>query len=185
MKVLLSLVLMMTTTECLGEIHSLVRARVNAQQSVACRGGPPKNGFVPCYIAPPYYYYDFESKTCKSFLYANCDGAKNIFSTLGDCQKTCLPDVCEQPQKSGDGKASLSRYYFNVDSQECERFTYKGDSGNANNFRSMQDCQKTCLPNVEQSVTWNVMHHIIKKGARINRITMEKRRQEKYMNEGM
>jgi len=34
MKVLLSLVLMMTTTECLGEIHSLVRARVNAQQSV-------------------------------------------------------------------------------------------------------------------------------------------------------
>jgi len=57
--------------------------------------------------------------------------------------------VCEQPQKSGDGKASLSRYYFNVDSQECERFTYKGDSGNANNFRSMQDCQNTCLPNVE------------------------------------
>jgi len=149
MKVLLSLALMMMATECLGKIHSLVPARVNAQESVACRGTPPTKVDSFCYIAPrDYYYYDVESKTCKFINYANCGGTKNIFDTLEDCQKTCLPHVCEQPQKTGSCKASLTRFFFNIESQECKSFTYGGCNGNANNFLSMQDCKKTCLPNV-------------------------------------
>jgi len=152
MKVLLSLALMMMATACLGEIHSLlpslVRARVDAPlPGKACIDTPPPKTFSMCLIAVlQWYYYDVESETCKGILYNNCGLTKNIFWTLEDCQKTCLPHVCEQPQKSGTCKASLTRYFFNVDSQECESFTYGGCNGNANNFKTMQDCQKTCLP---------------------------------------
>jgi len=148
MKVLLSLALMMATA-CLGELHSLfpslVRARINTPSGTVCRG-PPDSG--RCLGYSQRYYYSVESDSCIGFIYGLCGGNKNNFGSVEECQETCSSktDVCQLPQKTGPCKASLTRYFFNDDSQECERFTYGGCGGNANNFNSMQDCKERCEP---------------------------------------
>ncbi|KAI9529027.1 hypothetical protein NQZ68_015794 [Dissostichus eleginoides] len=52
----------------------------------------------------------------------------------------------------GPCKAYIGRYYYNTITQKCEIFYYGGCQGNANNFRSYQECQKSCfrIPKVPQ-----------------------------------
>jgi len=154
MKVLLSLALTIMATACLGEIHSLAPARIKRgewekwmQSLKVCRG--PVQGGPRCCCGANFgaYYYDVESGTCKLNKYGGCSATMNNFYSMEECEKTCLPktDVCELPLKTGPCKvAPLTRYFFNVDSQECERFTYGGCGGNANNFPSMRDCKERC-----------------------------------------
>ncbi|KAJ8273329.1 hypothetical protein GJAV_G00100360 [Gymnothorax javanicus] len=54
-------------------------------------------------------------------------------------REACLLQVDEGPCR-----ADLQRYYYNTLTQQCEEFTYGGCLGNANNFMTFQDCQKTC-----------------------------------------
>ncbi|MCB0643399.1 MAG: BPTI/Kunitz domain-containing protein [Phaeodactylibacter sp.] len=42
----------------------------------------------PCRMALTRYYYDAETKTCKSFIYGGCQGVVP-FETLSECQKKC------------------------------------------------------------------------------------------------
>lgn len=44
----------------------------------------------------------------------------------------------------GIGTGSLSRWYYNVLTQQCAQFSYQGLKGNQNDFLSRQDCEKTC-----------------------------------------
>lgn len=39
----------------------------------------------------------------------------------------------------------LNRYYFNINTGRCERFTYGGCFGNENNFRTRNDCKAFCI----------------------------------------
>ncbi|KIH59838.1 Kunitz/Bovine pancreatic trypsin inhibitor domain protein [Ancylostoma duodenale] len=36
------------------------------------------------------------------------------------------------------------RYYYNVDSGQCEQFTYDGCSDGLNNFDTKKECKKAC-----------------------------------------
>ncbi|XP_028317193.1 tissue factor pathway inhibitor 2 isoform X2 [Gouania willdenowi] len=60
--------------------------------------------------------------------------------------------VCLLQVDEGPCRADISRYFYNTITQKCEVFYYGGCLGNANNFRSYQECQKTCfrIPKVPQ-----------------------------------
>ncbi|KAF0024718.1 hypothetical protein F2P81_023520 [Scophthalmus maximus] len=60
--------------------------------------------------------------------------------------------VCLLPVEEGPCRADIERYFYNTISQKCEVFYYGGCQGNANNFRSYQECQKTCfrIPKIPQ-----------------------------------
>ncbi|XP_074469692.1 tissue factor pathway inhibitor 2 [Sebastes fasciatus] len=60
--------------------------------------------------------------------------------------------VCLLQVDEGPCRAELERYFYNTITQKCERFYYGGCQGNANNFKSYQQCQKTCfrIPKVPQ-----------------------------------
>ncbi|XP_028940058.1 tissue factor pathway inhibitor [Antrostomus carolinensis] len=45
----------------------------------------------------------------------------------------------------GPCKAIHMRYYFNIQSRECEIFEYGGCHGNENNFLTLEECQKKCV----------------------------------------
>lgn len=56
-----------------------------------------------------------------------------------------LSAVCLLQVDEGTCSGEIERYYYNTITQKCEVFYYSGCQGNANNFRSYQECQKTCF----------------------------------------
>ncbi|KAM4669329.1 tissue factor pathway inhibitor isoform 5-T6 [Amazona ochrocephala] len=53
--------------------------------------------------------------------------------------------VCAMKADEGPCKAIHMRYYFNLQSRECEIFEYGGCHGNENNFLTLEECQKKCV----------------------------------------
>jgi len=150
MKVLLSLALTMMATACLGEIHSLAPARINAREGVLCRG-PPQTSQCLLYIDA--YHYDVESGTCKYHVFGGCGGTKNNFFSMKECQKTCHPtaELCRGPPESGPQycKAYIDAYHYDVESGTCKHHVYGGCGATKNNFFSMEECERTCDPTAE------------------------------------
>ncbi|CAH3153069.1 unnamed protein product, partial [Porites evermanni] len=107
---------------------------------------PPKKGLCMAWI--PRYYYNTRTHTCKRFIYGGCQGNANNFETIEECKSSCMADseleTCNLPPETGPCKAAIPRYFFNPHTHECERFTYGGCQGNANNFKTLEDCEKSC-----------------------------------------
>ena len=57
-----------------------------------------------------------------------------------------LPSLCNLPKETGPCRASIRRYFYNKDTEECEQFTYGGCRGNENNFETKEACEETCKP---------------------------------------
>ncbi|RZF45988.1 hypothetical protein LSTR_LSTR017043 [Laodelphax striatellus] len=51
----------------------------------------------------------------------------------------CWPD----PEK-GTCNQKLIRYFHNHEDDKCEQFIYSGCGGNANNFKTHDECHKEC-----------------------------------------
>lgn len=56
-----------------------------------------------------------------------------------------LPGACLLPVDEGPCRAQIERYFYNTVKQKCEVFYYGGCQGNANNFKSYLECQKSCF----------------------------------------
>lgn len=61
-----------------------------------------------------------------------------FFSFLDD------KNPCHLPEAPGPCRGLVTRYFFDSRSQQCRNFYYGGCFGNANNFRSMAECQAKC-----------------------------------------
>ncbi|XP_016314979.1 boophilin-H2-like [Sinocyclocheilus anshuiensis] len=61
-------------------------------------------------------------------------------------------EVCLLQVEEGPCNDDIQRYYYNTITQQCEEFSYSGCRGNANNFKSFLECQKTCfrIPKIPQ-----------------------------------
>ena len=59
-----------------------------------------------------------------------------------------MTDICKLPVDAGKGKGKNSkrRWFFNTETNACEKFKYKGKAGNKNRFRKEKDCVSECLP---------------------------------------
>ena len=58
------------------------------------------------------------------------------------------PADCLKPLTRSRCRASLVRYYYNVDTQSCEEFSFGGcDDGHSNRFESLEECQQVCIRN--------------------------------------
>ncbi|XP_061449222.1 protease inhibitor 1-like [Rhineura floridana] len=55
------------------------------------------------------------------------------------------PELCSLPAKTGPCIAFTARFFFNKSSGECEQFIYGGCLGNANNFKTLEECRRTCV----------------------------------------
>ncbi|XP_067897659.1 hedgehog-interacting protein isoform X5 [Heterodontus francisci] len=62
----------------------------------------------------------------------------------------CRVAVCQQPRKYGNCNTPAWRWFFDVDTRQCEQFLYNGCQGNKNRFNSQEECEKTCLPRNHQ-----------------------------------
>lgn len=56
----------------------------------------------------------------------------------------CAENVCDLPKEGGYCRASFPRWYYNSETEQCEKFTFGGCGGNGNNFHSKAQCQSRC-----------------------------------------
>uniref|UniRef100_T1GSH7 BPTI/Kunitz inhibitor domain-containing protein n=1 Tax=Megaselia scalaris TaxID=36166 RepID=T1GSH7_MEGSC len=56
-----------------------------------------------------------------------------------------LDEFCKLQAEKGPCRAIFHRYFYNVNSNKCELFTYGGCDGNENNFRSQKECISACI----------------------------------------
>ncbi|XP_004687087.1 PREDICTED: WAP four-disulfide core domain protein 8 [Condylura cristata] len=64
-----------------------------------------------------------------------------------NCRKRCMDpsqEPCMLPRDSGNCDSKELRWYFDIETRSCKFFTYGGCNGNANNFFSLEDCEKAC-----------------------------------------
>ncbi|XP_060916079.1 tissue factor pathway inhibitor 2 [Labrus mixtus] len=75
-----------------------------------------------------------------------------LFSSLYSALALAPKGVCLLQVDEGPCRGDIERYYYNTITQKCEIFYYGGCQGNANNFKSFQECQKTCfrIPKIPQ-----------------------------------
>nr|XP_057938731.1 tissue factor pathway inhibitor a isoform X2 [Doryrhamphus excisus] len=76
-----------------------------------------------------------------------------LFGTFGKAKQEEGPlpelfifkELCALKQDPGPCRAIRDKYFFNVDTGQCELFEYGGCGGNANNFETLEMCEETCI----------------------------------------
>ncbi|KAF8774023.1 U-actitoxin-Avd3m like protein [Argiope bruennichi] len=59
--------------------------------------------------------------------------------------------ICYLPPETGPCRGLFFRYYYDDSNGRCELFRYGGCRGNANNFRSREECEDTCVDSSNSS----------------------------------
>lgn len=67
---------------------------------------------------------------------------------------------CHLPEAPGPCRGLVTRYFFDSNSQQCKHFFYGGCFGNANNFRSMAECQAKCQNPGRPRWTFVLLHKL-------------------------
>lgn len=52
--------------------------------------------------------------------------------------------MCELPMEAGACDNRSLSWFFNIESGECQAFTFNGCSGNANRFETKEQCDRLC-----------------------------------------
>ncbi|KAI3356527.1 hypothetical protein L3Q82_017733, partial [Scortum barcoo] len=85
------------------------------------------------------------------------------FFPQGACPRQYDKNPCHLAEAPGPCRGLLVRYFFDSRSQQCKQFFYGGCFGNANNFRSMQECQAKCQSPAAQTQVPEVHTHSARK----------------------
>ncbi|CAD5233224.1 unnamed protein product [Bursaphelenchus xylophilus] len=105
----------------------------------------------PCAEGRPFVGADGRPQTCSPSASMNTCPA-NHWCHVGATQLTTVccpaarPNPCTLPMSTGEGDASLERFYFDQSTKTCKPFEYRGLKGNQNNFLSQRACQLACQP---------------------------------------
>ncbi|XP_049276403.1 PI-actitoxin-Afv2a-like [Rhipicephalus sanguineus] len=55
-----------------------------------------------------------------------------------------IPERCKLPAHPGFCRMPWLRWWYNMETGQCEEFFFGGCAGNANNFETKELCEKTC-----------------------------------------
>nr|ABO31437.1 venom protease inhibitor precursor [Oxyuranus scutellatus] len=72
-------------------------------------------------------------------------GLLTLWEVLTPVSSKDRPKFCHLPPNPGPCRAAIPRFYYNPHSKQCEKFIYGGCHGNANSFKTPDECNYTCL----------------------------------------
>ncbi|XP_023595665.1 tissue factor pathway inhibitor isoform X2 [Trichechus manatus latirostris] len=117
----------------------------------------------PCRAMMKRFFFNIHTQQCEEFVYGGCEGNQNRFESLEECKEKCTrdyqkimktalqkgkPEFCFLEEDAGICRGYITRYFYNNQSKQCERFKYGGCLGNLNNFESLEECKNTCEDSV-------------------------------------
>ncbi|XP_051565112.1 tissue factor pathway inhibitor a isoform X2 [Myxocyprinus asiaticus] len=128
-----------------------------------------KKDIGPCKALKDRFYFDIDTGRCEPFEYGGCPGNANNFETLQECEEMCLvkenKNPCHLEDEPGPCRGMVPRYFFDGKSQECKQFFYGGCFGNANNFKTIKECQARCLHDVLLNASRSLLHSMLQPAA--------------------
>nr|ACR78499.1 putative serine protease inhibitor 373 [Drysdalia coronoides] len=71
-------------------------------------------------------------------------GLLTLWAELTPVSSKDRPDFCHLPHETGPCKAKIQAFYYNPIYDTCLKFIYGGCEGNANNFKTIDECKRTC-----------------------------------------
>ncbi|EAX10923.1 tissue factor pathway inhibitor [Homo sapiens] len=114
----------------------------------------------PCKAIMKRFFFNIFTRQCEEFIYGGCEGNQNRFESLEECKKMCTrdnanriikttlqqekPDFCFLEEDPGICRGYITRYFYNNQTKQCERFKYGGCLGNMNNFETLEECKNIC-----------------------------------------
>uniref|UniRef100_A0A158R5Y4 Kunitz/Bovine pancreatic trypsin inhibitor domain protein n=1 Tax=Syphacia muris TaxID=451379 RepID=A0A158R5Y4_9BILA len=120
----------------------------------------------PCSLGTPYRNQGLSVQcsaqnqgVCPSGYYCHI----GVDSQTSVCCQSTASTPCNEPMASGEGKSSLTRYFYDANKRQCLTFTYFGLKGNTNNFLSKEACESRCPVWVNPCITGNPLLNFDKK----------------------
>nr|B5L5R1.1 RecName: Full=Blackelin-5; Flags: Precursor [Pseudechis porphyriacus]ACC77798.1 blackelin-5 precursor [Pseudechis porphyriacus] len=71
-------------------------------------------------------------------------GLLTLWEGLTPVSSKDRPEFCELPADSGSCKGNFQAFYYHPVHRTCLEFIYGGCEGNANNFKTIDECKRTC-----------------------------------------
>ena len=116
--------------------------------------------------------YNVDEGRCVQFWYGGCNGNENQFNDQVECENKCvkpngtgplnqktaklkakhfrilavLLEICRLPlvNPTGQCQQNVTRYFYDFKTSACKQFSYSGCFGNANNFETLEECERRC-----------------------------------------
>ncbi|XP_048510814.1 papilin isoform X3 [Athalia rosae] len=102
-----------------------------------------------CWDLTVKWYYDTEYGGCSRFWYGGCEGNENRFKSQEECKQVCVEpkgrDACFLPKISGPCEGYHPTWYYDSERKQCGQFIYSGCNGNANKFKTIEECEELCV----------------------------------------
>lgn len=55
-------------------------------------------------------------------------------------------EICQEEKEEGQCGGTFPRYWYNNQTNSCERFIFSGCKGNRNQFETEEECNRFCIP---------------------------------------
>jgi len=99
------------------------------------------------------WWFDMDYGGCSRFWLSDCpdeeNDTDNRFDSEFECESYCTRPVgsgrCYLPKMTGPCKGSQEMFYFDRKWNKCMEFSYGGCLGNINRFKTIEECQESCL----------------------------------------
>uniref|UniRef100_A0A098LYG2 Kunitz n=1 Tax=Pantherophis guttatus TaxID=94885 RepID=A0A098LYG2_PANGU len=72
-------------------------------------------------------------------------GLLTLWAELTPVSSQDRPKLCHLPHEAGPCQVYIPRFYYSSTSNKCQQFIYGGCQGNANNFKTKDECHFTCV----------------------------------------
>ena len=92
-----------------------------------------------------------EKEKCNIYSCNRLQSAYSEGTLLSNLQSYPIPEICQEEKEEGQCGGTFPRYWYNNETNTCERFIFSGCKGNRNQFETEEECKNFCIPDYKHN----------------------------------